>query len=182
MTSFSDILQSVGRLSEGTQTTTNVNLRQPTCSTLLPYMQKKRDKMSNLKGVRAVIFPARDVEAAIVAWTNMLGKAPGYQNPDFAAFFAGDIEIGLSRLPWVDHPLVFWKVEDIEEAHRELVATDARAMGEVADGSLAELGSAEVTNGNPTTGIVDVPGRRMAVLKAADGNLVGLMQDLPVAW
>ncbi|GHO71694.1 hypothetical protein KSC_105860 [Ktedonobacter sp. SOSP1-52] len=122
------------------------------------------------------------MEASISAWTNMLEKAPGYQFPDFAAFFDDGVEIGLSRLPWVNHPLVFWKVTDIEEAHRVLVATGARAMVEVADGSLAELGTAEVANGDPSTGIVDVPGRRLAVLKAADDNLIGIMQDLPMAW
>ena len=138
--------------------------------------------MNHLKGIRTVIFPARDLEASIVAWTQVLGKAPGYQTPDFAAFFDGDNEIGLSRLPWVDHPLVFWKVEDIEEAHRALVAAGARAMGEIADGSMVELGTAEFANGNPTTGIVDVPGRRLAVLKSADGNLMGILQEVPMIW
>lgn len=31
----------------------------------------------------------------------------------------------------------------------------------------------------PATGIVSVPGRRLAVLRAADGNLPGLMQQDP---
>lgn len=73
-------------------------------------------------------------------------------------------------------------MEDIEETHRALVAAGATAMGEVTGGSLAKLGTAEVTNGNPTTGIVDVPGRRLAVLKVADGNLLGISQDLLMAW
>ncbi|MFD0696547.1 hypothetical protein ACFQZT_21030 [Paenibacillus sp. GCM10027628] len=55
-------------------------------------------------------------------------------------------------------------------------------MGEVAGGSLAELRSVQVTNGIPKTGIVEVPGRRLAVLKAADGNLIGILQDLPMTW
>ena len=78
--------------------------------------------------------------------------------------------------PWVDHPLVFWKVDDIEIAHEALVVRGATALGEVADGSLAELGTAEVTNGNPSTGIVDVPGGRLAVVRAKDGTLIGLTQ------
>jgi hypothetical protein len=47
-------------------------------------------------------------------------------------------------------------------------------MGEVADGSLAELGTAKITNGDPKTGIVDDGAGKLAVLKAADGNLVAL--------
>ncbi len=76
---------------------------------------------------------------------------------------------------------MFWKVDDIEETHRALVSAGATPMGEIADGSLAELGTAEVRNGDPATGIVDVPGGRLAVLKATDGNLVGLNQTGPIA-
>ena len=138
--------------------------------------------MSYLKGIHMIIFPARDLQASITAWTQVLGNAPAYLAPDFAAFFDGAHEVGLSRLPWVDYPLVFWKVDDIEEAHRALVAAGARPMGEIAGGSMAEIGTAPVTHGNPTTGIVDIPGRRLAVVKAADGNLIGILQELPKAW
>ena len=133
--------------------------------------------MSSLKGIRTIIFPTRDLQASITAWTHVLGKAPAYQTPDFAVFLDGANEVGLSQVPWVDHPLVFWKVEDIEEAHRALVASGAKAMGEIAGGSLAELGTAPVANGDPTTGIVDVPGRRIAALQLADGALIAILQE-----
>ena len=134
--------------------------------------------MSDLKGIRTIIFPTRDLQASITAWTQVLGKAPAYQTPDLAVFLDGANEVGLSQVSWVDHPLVFWKVEDIEEAHRALVASGAKAMGEIADGSMAELGTAPVANGDPTTGIVDVPGRRIAALQVADGTLIGIMQEI----
>ena len=44
------------------------------------------------------------------------------------------------------------------------------------DTPLAELGTAEVTNGDPETGIVDVPGGRLAVVRVPDGNYLGLSQ------
>ncbi len=72
---------------------------------------------------------------------------------------------------------MFWNVDDVKNAHRALVARGATPLGEIADGSLAELGTAEVTNGDPATGIVDVPGGRLAVLRSPDGNLIGLTQD-----
>ena len=122
------------------------------------------------------------MRASITSWASLLGAEPFYQTPDFATFFAGEIEIGLSRLPWVEYPLVFWAVEDIAAAHRGLIAAGMRAMGEVAGGSLAVIGLAPITNGDPLTGVVTVPGRRLAVLKAADGALFGILQDLPVAW
>ncbi len=133
--------------------------------------------MGELKGFANVVFPARDLEPAVAAWTAMLGAEPAFVGGDFAAFSGGGVEVGLSALPWVDHPLVFWKVDDVEDTHRALVARGATPLGEIADGSLAELGTAEVTNGDPATGIVDVPGGRLAVLRAPDGNLIGLTQE-----
>ncbi|MFI6316811.1 VOC family protein [Nonomuraea sp. NPDC050556] len=138
--------------------------------------------MTELSRVRAVIYPARDIAASTAAWTATLGRGPAWESPDYVAFAGGELEVGLSRLPWFDHPLVFWQVDDVEAAHRDLLDRGATAMGEVAGGSMEELGTAEITNGDAKTGIVDVPGRRLAVVRAADGNLVGLMQDLPNAW
>jgi hypothetical protein len=86
--------------------------------------------------------------------------------------------LGVSpQAPLVDHPLVYWKVDDVEEAHRALVASGAKAMGVIAGGSVAELGTAPVTNGDPTTGILDVPGRRIAALQLADGTLIAILQE-----
>jgi hypothetical protein len=135
--------------------------------------------MSYLRGIRSVIVPTRDLQASISAWTHMLGNAPAYQTPDFAVFpnDANGVEVGLSAAPLVDHPLVYWKVDDIEESHLALVASGAKAMGVIADGSVAELGAAPVTNGDPTTGILDVPGRRIAALQLADGSLIAILQE-----
>ena len=144
----------------------------------LPHGESREcAEMSYLRGIRSVIFPTRDLQASVTVWTQLLGTAPAYQTADFAVFNDGANEVGLSQAPWVDHPLVFWNVEDIEEAHRTLVASGAKAMGEIAGGSVAALGTAPVTNGDPTTGIVDVPGRRIAALQLADGALIALLQE-----
>jgi hypothetical protein len=97
-------------------------------------------------------------------------------------FKTPDLEIGLTSLPWVDAPLVFIDADDIEEKRRELIGAGATALGEVADGSLAEIGTAPITNGDAETGVVEVPGAKLAVVRLADGNLLGLRQALPVAW
>jgi hypothetical protein len=62
-------------------------------------------------------------------------------------------------------------------------------MAERADGSLVELGTAEVTNGDAATGIVEVPGGKLAVLRAPDGGVaatavwgwIGLVASAAVA-
>jgi hypothetical protein len=127
-----------------------------------------------LNGFANVVFPTRDLDASVAAGTELLGHGPVFAGEDFAAFSGDDVRLALTALPWVDHPLVFWRVDDVAAAHAELVARGATPLGEVAGGSLAPVREAEVTNGDPETGIVDVPGGRLAVLRAADGNLIGL--------
>jgi catechol 2,3-dioxygenase-like lactoylglutathione lyase family enzyme len=131
-----------------------------------------------LKGFANVVLPARDLAAGIAAWSAVLGESPAFVSDDFAIFSGNGAEIGISSQPWADYPLVFWRVDNVAEAHRTLVARGARALGEVADGSLAEIGVAKVTNGDRDTGIVDVPGGRLAVLQAPDGNLIGLTETV----
>ncbi|WP_405166704.1 VOC family protein [Nocardia sp. NBC_01499] len=128
-------------------------------------------------GFANVVYPAADLEASVAAFTGMLGAAPVFRTEDYAMYAIG---IALSSKPWVRQPLPFWTVVDIVATHAAMVALGATALGEIADGSLAEIGSAPVVNGDPVTGIVDMPGNRLAVLKAIDGNLIALNQ--PVGW
>ncbi len=141
--------------------------------------------------IATVVFPAREFEAGVNAWTSVFGTGPtfsssGQQTPpgeaDFAVFKTPDIEIALTSLPWVDGPLLFLDTGDIEQTRDELVESGATGLGEVADGSLAALGTAPITNGSAETGVVEVPGARLAVVRLANGNLLGLRQSMPVAW
>jgi hypothetical protein len=132
--------------------------------------------------IATVVFPARDLDAGIAAWTTVFGAGPMFATDDFAVFKSEDLEIGLTSLPWVDEPLVMLATEDIENARRELLDAGATAMAEIAGGGIAELGSAPVTNGDPETGIVDSPGARLAVIRLANGNLLGLRQAVPMEW
>ena len=141
--------------------------------------------------IATVVFPAREFVAGVSAWTSVFGSGPAFSSSgqqtapgeaDFAVFKTPDIEIALTSLPWVDEPLVFLDTGDVEQTLRELIDAGARGLGEIADGSLAELGTAPITNGSPETGVVDVPGARLAVVRLADGNLLGLRQSMPAAW
>ena len=141
--------------------------------------------------IATVVFPARDFESGVTAWTSVFGTGPTFSSSgqqtapgeaDFAVFKTPDIEIALTSLPWVDEPLLFLETDDIEQTRQELIDSGATGLGEVADGSLAELGSAPITNGSPETGVVEVPGAKLAVVRLADGNLLGLRQSMPVAW
>ena len=140
-------------------------------------MEPTLPERGEIKGFASVVFPARDLGAGVTAWRALLAQEPAFVGEDFAVFSGGGVEIGLTALPWVDEPLVFWTVDDIEAAQRALVARGATALAETTDGSLAELGTAAAANGDPATGIVDVAGGRLAVVRAPDGNLLGLTQE-----
>lgn len=138
-----------------------------------------------------IVFPARNFEVSVSAWSKVFGAGPTFSSngmpkapgqADFAVFKTADLEIGLTSLPWVDAPLVMLNTDDIDSSRQAFVEAGATPLGEIADGSLAPLGTAPVTNGDPSTGIVDVPGFRLAVVQLADGNVIGLRQALPASW
>jgi hypothetical protein len=138
--------------------------------------------------IAAVVFPARNFQASVEAWSAVFGAGPAFSGSgierapgeaDFAVFKTAELEIGLTSLPWVDEPLVMFDTDDIAESRRTLIETGVVGLGEIADGSLAPLGTIPVTNGDPETGIVDVPGARLAVIQLADGSKLGLRQSLP---
>ncbi|WP_250032892.1 VOC family protein [Paractinoplanes maris] len=143
----------------------------------------------NTPVIATVVFPARDFQKSVDAWSTVFGTGPTFSSggverapgeADFAVFKTADIEVGLTSLPWTDAPLVLLDTADIEKTRGELIEAGAAVgLGEVADGSLAVLGTAPVTNGDPATGIVDVPGSRLAVVQLADGTKLGLRQALP---
>ena len=135
--------------------------------------------------IATIVFPARDFNHSVAAWSTVFGSGPAFSSDgivkapgeaDFAVFKTAEIEIGLTSKPWVNEPLVLLNTNDIEASRRELIAAGATPLAETADGSLAVLGTAPVTNGDPTTGIVDVPGFRLAAVALADGSKVGLRQ------
>jgi hypothetical protein len=128
-----------------------------------------------------VVFPARDLAAGIAAWSTVFTSGPLFAGPDFALFRSDGLEIGVSSAPWIDEPLVMLPTDNIEKARQDLIDAGATGLGEVADGSLAELGTATVTNGDPVTGIIDSPGTRLAVVRLANGNHVGLRQAMPMS-
>lgn len=125
-------------------------------------------------GVANVVHPTKDLGASVAAWTTLLDEDPVFVGEDFAAFAASGVTFALSSAPWVPYPLVLWQVADLEGARNDLIARGAIPLGEIADGSLAEIGTAEITNGDPETGIVDVGSGKIAVLRAPDGNVIGI--------
>jgi catechol 2,3-dioxygenase-like lactoylglutathione lyase family enzyme len=91
-----------------------------------------------LKGLRTVIHPVDDLDAAKAWWTDLLGFGPYFDQPFYVGFEVAGYELGL--LPGADPSegaLTYWGVEDCAAAMEAAVALGASlhtAATEVGDG------------------------------------------------
>jgi predicted enzyme related to lactoylglutathione lyase len=79
-----------------------------------------------LQGLRTVIYPCPDLGAAKAWWTELLGKAPYFDEPFYVGFEVAGYELGL--LPDAepaDGALTYWGVDDVKAAVDEAVARGA---------------------------------------------------------
>lgn len=79
-----------------------------------------------LEGLRTVIYPAPDLDAAKRWWTDFLGQDPYFDEPFYVGFEVAGYELGLlpSGNP-DDGALTYWGVADVAAAVAEAVAQGA---------------------------------------------------------
>ena len=91
-----------------------------------------------LEGLRTVIYPAPDLDAAKSWWTTFLGVEPYFDQPFYVGFNIGGYELAL--LPDADPAdgaLTYWGVGDVPGAVAAAIAqgaTEHEAASEVGDG------------------------------------------------
>jgi catechol 2,3-dioxygenase-like lactoylglutathione lyase family enzyme len=110
-----------------------------------------------LEGLRTVIYPARDLDAAKAWWSGLLGFAPYFDEPFYVGYDVGGYELGL--LPTADPAdgaLTYWGVADVAAA----VAVA------VADGATEHVPVAEVGEGIVT-----------ATVRTPTGAILGLIYN-----
>ena len=79
-----------------------------------------------LNGLRTVIYPSTDLAADSAWWSNLLGKAPYFDQPFYVGFNVASYELGL--LPGAapsEGALVYWGVDDVEASVRTALASGA---------------------------------------------------------
>ena len=114
---------------------------------------------SSTQGIKIVLHPVSDLEAAKAVYTALLGMAPQSDSPYYVGFEAAGQQIGLVPGGGPQHmtsPVAFWRVSDIE-------------------GKLGEVTAAGAT-------VKEAPhdvggGRLVATFTDPDGNVLGLIQD-----
>ena len=87
-----------------------------------------------LEGLRTVIYPAPDLDAATSWWSEVLGTDPYFAEPFYVGYNVGGYELGLlpSADP-LDGALVYWGVADVAASVAAAMATGATEHAPVSD-------------------------------------------------
>ena len=112
---------------------------------------------SATEGIKTVLHPVSDLEAAKKVYTALLGMPPTSDAPYYVGYEAEGQQIGL--VPGgggMTSPVAFWHVPDIEAKLAEVTAAGATVKE-----STHDVGG----------------GRQVATFTDPDGNVLGLIQD-----
>jgi predicted enzyme related to lactoylglutathione lyase len=115
--------------------------------------------MSNTEGIKIVLHPVSDVAKAKAVYTALLGAEPTADSEYYVGFDVAGQHIGLvpgGGPQGMTSPVAYWQVSDIEAKLAEVTAAGA-TVHEAA---------------HPVG-----PGRQVATVTDADGNVLGLVQD-----
>ncbi|MEV0896062.1 VOC family protein [Actinoplanes sp. NPDC049802] len=111
------------------------------------------------QGIKTVLHPVTDLEKAKAVYTALLGAEPTADSPYYVGYDVAGQHIGLvpgGGPQGLKAPVAYWHVADI-------------------DAKLAELAAAGATVTEPAHEVG--PGRRVASVTDADGNVLGILQD-----
>ena len=114
---------------------------------------------TSTQGIKVVLHPVSDLEAAKTTYAALLGAAPTADSSYYVGFDIGGQHIGLvpgGGPQGMTSPVAYWEVADIEA-------------------KLAEVTAAGATVKEPAHDVGG--GRLVAAVTDPDGNVLGLLQD-----
>jgi predicted enzyme related to lactoylglutathione lyase len=109
-------------------------------------------------GVKTILFPVRDVEAAKAVFSKLLGVDPIADAAYYVGWRIGDQDIGLvpnGHKAGMTGPTPYFEVSDIKATRKAMLDAGAEAGEDIRD-----VGG----------------GKLVATVKDADGNVIGLSQ------
>jgi len=114
---------------------------------------------STTQGIRTVLHPVSDLDAAKAVYTALLGFPPQADSPYYVGYEAEGQQVGLvpGGAQGMTSPVAYWHVPDIEA-------------------KLAEVTTAGASVNEPPHDVGG--GRLVATITDPDGNILGLLQDL----
>jgi predicted enzyme related to lactoylglutathione lyase len=108
------------------------------------------------EGIKTILHPVSDLEAAKRVYTALLGVEPMADAPYYVGYEAAGQQIGLVPGSDMTSPVAHWHVSDIEAT-----LADVTAAGATVKDAPREVGG----------------GRLVATFTDPDGNVLGLIQD-----
>ena len=86
-------------------------------------------------GLRTVVYPAPDLAAAKAWYSQVLGRAPYFDEPFYVGFAVGGFELGLipDGQPGLSGPQPLWGVSDVQSELSRLLALGASPLDAVVD-------------------------------------------------
>src|SRR5579871_207082 len=114
---------------------------------------------SSTEGIKTVLHPVSDLDAARAVYTALLGMPPQHDSSYYVGFDVEGQHIGLvpnAGPQGMTSPVAYWHVSDIEA-------------------KLAEVTAAGATVKEPPRDVGN--GRLVATIADPDGNILGLLQD-----
>ncbi|MDG9719641.1 VOC family protein [Streptomyces sp. DH24] len=110
-------------------------------------------------GLRTIVYPVKDLDRAKALFGALLGVEPYADEPYYVGYQDAGQDVGLDpngHAKGMTGPVPYWHVSDIRSTLAALLEAGAEPLQDV-----HEVGG----------------GRRIASVRDADGNLVGLVQD-----
>ena len=109
------------------------------------------------QGIRTVIYPVTDLARAKAMFHKLLGVEPYADQPFYVGFRVEDQEIGLDPNGHKAGMTAYYHVDNIKQSLQSLLDAGSQILQEIKD-----VGG----------------GRLIASVRDADGNIIGLVQDV----
>lgn len=108
-------------------------------------------------GLRTAIYPVPDLDAAKRWYTQVLEKAPYFDQPFYVGYNVGGFELGLlpGAQPATAGPQPLWGVTDIEAEHARLLTLGANTLEPIS----------EVGEGIKVAAVLDPFGNRFGLIQ-----------------
>lgn len=121
-----------------------------------------------ITSIGQIAINVQDLQRAVGFYRDKLGLVLLYEFPGLAFFDCGGVRLMLSRAekPEFDHPasIIYYKVRDIQDASRALVAAGVQLEHEPT--VIAKMADHDLW---------------MSFVRDSEGNVVGLMSEVPTA-
>lgn len=110
------------------------------------------------EGLRTIVYPVTDLADAMEWWSQLLGRAPYFDEPYYVGFDVNGYEVGLVPSTGGNGPTTYWRVPDADTAFAALLAAGADAHEEPRDVGGGIRSAAALDPSGNVVGVIHIPG------------------------